>query len=246
MLRLVEKLYGTFTILGYGTRDKRSIRTELRMRSPKTPALALAAGIFVVIPPSIAFLDRPLATFSFTHFHTSRGPFVAVTHLVDGLEIAALLVLVWAAFIFARGRALGAKGLIALRTTLALFLAIGVKDLAKLAFGRTWPETWICGNPSFIRDGAFGFTPFHGGTGWSSFPSGHETLVCAVAGCLWVLAPRLRPLCVAAALVVAIGLLGADYHFLSDVLAGGLLGWMIGIFAARLELPKELPKPQPV
>jgi membrane-associated phospholipid phosphatase len=38
---------------------------------------------------------------------------------------------------------------------------------------------------------------------------------------------------------MGVGLLGADYHFLSDVLAGGLLGWMIGLFAARLELPKS-------
>jgi membrane-associated phospholipid phosphatase len=37
---------------------------------------------------------------------------------------------------------------------------------------------------------------------------------------------------------MAIGLLGADYHWFSDVLAGGLLGWIIGLFVAKLELPK--------
>jgi membrane-associated phospholipid phosphatase len=53
-----------------------------------------------------------------------------------------------------------------------------------------------------------------------------------------VLAPRLRPFCVVAVFAMAIGLLGADYHWLSDVLAGGLLGWLIGVFVAKLELPR--------
>ncbi len=183
-------------------------------------------------------IDRPLSQFAFRTFHDSRAPFVALTRLIDILEIAAALTLVWTGLVFARRRELGPRGQIALRATLALFLAIGVKELAKYAFGRTWPETWICGNPSFIRDGAYGFTPFHGGAGWGSFPSGHEAVVCAVAGCLWVLAPRLRPLGAVGALAVGVGLLGADYHWFSDVIGGGLLGWMLGLFAARLDLPK--------
>lgn len=202
-------------------------------------ALPLTVLAFVLATLlAIAFLDRPLASFAFQNFHNSRGPFVAATHLVDGLELAAMFGLAWTAWVLGCDRDLSPRGLIALRATLALLLAIGVKELLKYAFGRTWPETWTCGNPSFIRDGAFGFTPFHGGAGWGSFPSGHETLVCAVAGCLWVLTPSLRPLCVVAVLAVAIGLLGADYHWFSDVLAGGLVGWMVGLFAARLELPK--------
>ena len=133
--------------------------------------VALALGVIAAILFAIAVLDRPLASFAFHRLHDSRGPFIAATRLVDWLEGAAALGLLWTAWIFARGRRLGARGLIALRATLALFVAVGVKDLAKLAFGRTWPETWTGGNPSFIRDGAYGFTPFHGGLGWSAFPS---------------------------------------------------------------------------
>lgn len=206
-------------------------------RRTLSPGLILAMTFLGAAVLSYFFVDRLWASFAFQNFHNSRAPFVAATHLIDWLEAAAVVGLAWTAWIFGRGRQFGAKGLIALRATLALFLAAGVKDLAKVAFGRTWPETWVCNNPSFIQSGAFGFTPFHGGAGWASFPSGHETLVCAVAGCLWTLAPRLRPLCVVAVLAIAIGLLGADYHWLSDVLAGGLLGWLVGVLAARLELP---------
>ena len=211
------------------------------MRAPGNLTLALAAGVVAAAVLAFFFVDRPLAAFSYAHFHHGRAPFVALTHLVDFLELAAVGGLVWAGGMVATGRRLGANGLVVLRVSLALFVAEGVKQLAKFAFGRTWPETWTskistCGNPSFIRDGAFGFAPFHGGAGWSSFPSGHETLVCAVAGCLWVAAPRLRPFCAAAVVLVGAGLLGADYHWLSDVLAGGLLGWTIGLFAARLTI----------
>lgn len=210
----------------------------MKPQNPFATGAILAILMICAVLLSIFFIDRPLAALSFQHFHETRGPFVAMTHALDWIELAAVLILCWAAVIFAFGKSLGARGLIALRATLALFLAMGVKELAKLAFGRTWPETWVCGNPSFIRDGAFGFSPFHGGAGWAAFPSGHETVICAVAGCLWILAPRLRPLCALAVLAMAIGLLGADYHFLSDVLAGALLGWAVGLFVAKLELPR--------
>jgi membrane-associated phospholipid phosphatase len=199
----------------------------------------ILASIFLgAIVFSYVLLDRPLATFVFQSFHSSRKLFAVPTHVVDWLEVAAVLILIWSAWVFSRGDGLGHKGMVALRATLALLLGIGVKEVAKLAFGRTWPETWVCDNPSFIKGGAFGFTPFHGGAGWSSFPSGHQTLVCAVAGCLWILAPRLRPLYAVTVLAVALGLLGADYHWLSDIFAGGLIGWLVGVFAAKLELPR--------
>jgi membrane-associated phospholipid phosphatase len=198
---------------------------------------ALAGAALGAMALSLVFADRPVATFMFQTMHDSRAPFAALGHIVDALEFAATLVLVWSFWVVARGQKFVPKGLIALRTCLALFVALGVKELLKLAFGRTWPETWTCGNPSFIRDGAFGFSPFHGGAGWSSFPSGHETLTCAVAACLWVLVPRLRPFCVLMVVLVALGLLVADYHWLSDIFAGGLIGSLVGVFVARLELP---------
>ncbi len=133
-----------------------------------------------------------------------------------------------------------------MRAALAVFVAIGAKDMLKIAFGRTWPETFTCGNPSFIRDAAYGFAPFHGGQGWASFPSGHDMVVFAAAGCLWVLLPRLRTLYMLAAVLVSVGLLVADFHWLSDIVAGGLFGWIIGRFIAQIEFGKvDLGKASP-
>jgi membrane-associated phospholipid phosphatase len=192
----------------------------------------LVLAVLAATALSLAFVDRPLATFAFQHWHGDRPIFAPLTRLVDGVEVLAAAGLICAGVRSARGIALGPRGVTMLRVSLAVFVALGVKDLAKTAFGRTWPETWTCGNPSFITDHVFGFSPFHGGAGYASFPSGHETVVAAFAAALWVLTPRFRWASIAAMLIVAIGLLGADYHWLSDILAGGLLGWLVGVFVA--------------
>lgn len=101
-----------------------------------------------------------------------------------------------------------------------------------------WPETWVANNPSFIQDDAYGFNLFHGGQGFASFPSGHTAATCALISVLWILYPRLRPHYALAVLAVAIGLISANYHFLSDVIAGGFVGtstgWMtIALWRAR-------------
>jgi membrane-associated phospholipid phosphatase len=45
---------------------------------------------------------------------------------------------------------------------------------------------------------------------------------------LWICYPRFRALYVICTAAVAIGLIGADFHFLGDVIAGGFLGVSVG------------------
>ena len=211
----------------------------MRPHRPRLGAV-IALAALAAIPLSVAFADRPIAFFMFQHMHDRRAPFVLLTRLVDIVEVSASLLLLWSLWAYARGGAFGAKGRIALRAALAVIVAIGAKDMLKIAFGRTWPETFTCGNPSFIRDAAYGFAPFHGGHGWASFPSGHDMVIFAAAGCLWVLLPRSRPLHMLAAVLVSVGLLVADFHWLSDILAGALFGWSIGRFIAQVDLGKAI------
>ena len=121
-----------------------------------------------------------------------------------------------------------------LRLCCAILIAIAVKEVLKGAFSRTWPETWVCNNPSYFGNGTYGFFPFHGGPGYASFPSGHTAAITAFAGALWFLCPKLRWLSIAASLAVVIGLLGADHHWLSDIMAGAILGATTGIAVAKI------------
>src|SRR6202035_331252 len=57
--------------------------------------------------------------------------------------------------------------------SVSLMVAVAFEYYLKFLFGRYWPETWVDDNPSLIGDGAYGFHPFHFGTAYGSFPSGH-------------------------------------------------------------------------
>ena len=128
---------------------------------------------------------------------------------------AAGLFLCWAVLKKLRGRTrLDPLGL---RVSLAILAATATKDELKWLFGRVWPGAWL-------KYGMYGFDPLNGGCLYGSFPSGHTSYISAPLGVLWVLRPRWRPLYAAITLAVMAGLVGADYHFLSDVLAGLLAG----------------------
>jgi membrane-associated phospholipid phosphatase len=66
---------------------------------------------------------------------------------------------------------------------------------------------------------------------------------------LWICYPRFRLLYAVAIATVAVGLVGADFHFLGDVIAGGFVGvstgwltlvlWELGQRPVRGDAPPE-------
>ena len=101
-------------------------------------------------------------------------------------------------------------------------------------FGRYWPETWHDNNPSLIGTGAYGFHPFQVGDDVGSFPSGHSARILGFASVFWLAMPRSRWLCVVLGLPMLVALVGMDYHFVGDIVAGSTLGAIVGVWAARL------------
>jgi membrane-associated phospholipid phosphatase len=121
----------------------------------------------------------------------------------------------------------------------AMILADQFRESLSWVFGRDWPETWIDDNPSLIRDGAYGFHPFHGSSAYGSFPSGHTARTLAVAAVVWIAYPRWRVACVLGSAAVATGLIGMNYHFVGDVIAGGFIGGIVGTYTfARFDTPR--------
>ncbi len=182
-----------------------------------------ALACLVLTGLAVAFVDLPAATWSHAHLH-GIAVFPWLTHLVDPLVPAAVIVLAGAAVTVAAGRPLSPWLRVLVACSLALVIAVAIKDQLKFACGRLWPETWTHGNPSWIGSGAHGFYPFHGGEGWESFPSGHMTRIAAVMAVLWLRIPRGRWLWGAGVGLVALGLFGANYHFVGDMVAGVCLG----------------------
>lgn len=190
-------------------------------------ATSLASAI------SYLWLDQPIALLVHMQFPHADA-FARLTHIPDPLIPLAVIAFIVLGLRRLSGRPLANFHTATLICSISLIMAEATKDKLKYVFGRTWPETWVQNNSSFIRDGAYGFNLFHGGAGYGSFPSGHSAVICAVISVLWVFYPKLRTVYLMVFLAVAIGLVGANYHFLSDIIAGAFVGVSTGWMATAL------------
>jgi membrane-associated phospholipid phosphatase len=221
------------------------LRSPLMLIAGAATTCALLTGL------SMALIDRPVATWVHEHLGDQRfgwvtgnydghllrlGPFSLMASPAQGLGPLAAFAFVVLAIAALAGWRRGTRGRIALALCWSAFAANEVNGSLKGLFGRTWPESWLGDNPSWIRDGVFGFFPFHGGLAWTSFPSGHTTTITATATILWVVCPELKVAWAALVAVVVTGLIAGNYHFVSDVIAGLYLGAGIGLGVAALML----------
>jgi membrane-associated phospholipid phosphatase len=184
--------------------------------------LAVTAGCFLAIVCCVKWVDRPAALWAHEHVH-HRGVFIGMTYLMYLVMAFVCLRLagygVGALFFGRKSYRLGASFGCCVSVAVALTLC----EALKVVFGRTGPVS-IEGNPSWISDGIYEFFPFHRGGGHGFFPSGHTAIVSAFAGVLWQRVPTLRAFWLALTVAVMVGLYAADWHWLSDIIAGLALG----------------------
>jgi membrane-associated phospholipid phosphatase len=193
-------------------------------------ALALTTAFCAV---SYAWLDRPIAFF----VHRELAQPVLLTQLPrisEWLVVAAAGVFVLLGLRGLTGRPLSRLEAVILLCGLSIIVAAAIKSELKFVFGRTWPETWTNNTPSLIRDGVYGFNFFRAGRAYESFPSGHTAAVCAAMSVLWLCYPRWRALYAIVVAAVVIGLIGSDFHFLGDIVAGGFVGASTGWLAVLM------------
>jgi membrane-associated phospholipid phosphatase len=191
-------------------------------------ALLIAAALVVLC---YFFVDRPVAYFVHDRGVSSYPVLKWLTYPPPVLQAWAPAVLValvvrraWGPFRHWE------KALLA--AAVGIVLADQFRESLAYLFGRYWPETWTDDNPSLIGDDAYGFHPFHGGSWYRSFPSGHMTRTVALAAVVWIAFPRWRWACVLGTIVEAVGLIGMDYHFVGDVVGGSFVGGTVGIYTA--------------
>jgi membrane-associated phospholipid phosphatase len=220
------------------------------MRNDDIHAARLYIGAFIACVVltllSIIFVDRAVSTWSHAILHRPE-PLEWLTHIIDPFVPAASIALLGVAIAALFGWRPGRFGRTILALCIAVLIATVLKQELKFLFGRTWPETWIANNPSWIHDGVYRFEPLHGGRGWASLPSGHMALITAPCTVLWLLAPRMwRWFWAALILAMTIGLIASNYHFVGDMIAGAFVGWACGIGAVALTrylvTPPEAPE----
>jgi undecaprenyl-diphosphatase len=140
------------------------------------------------------------------------GVMIALTHIGNGWLWLVTLALVM------KGSSIGP-----LRVLLAAAMANLTIALSKAYFKRPRPAS----QAAALAGSPLAFDRF-------SFPSGHTTNAFAWARCAASFAPAL-----ASAFVLLACLIGASRvllrtHFPSDVLAGAMIGWLVGLLAARV------------
>lgn len=106
------------------------------------------------------------------------------------------------------------------------------KTAFKLLFGRIETRFWLS-HPAEGRQW------FHPGEGHNGFPSGHMTVFAALAAACWAFYPELKGPCLFLLLLLGAALIATNYHFMSDVVAGGYLG--LATAAAAMEYLEKHP-----
>ncbi len=120
---------------------------------------------------SYQWFDKPIALLVHAQL-PNHDIFSALTHIPDLFIPLTAVAFIGLGLWSLSGRLLLKIQIAALLCSISLIMAEVTKNQLKFVFGRTWPDTWFQNNPSFIRDGAYGFNLFHGGVEYASFPSG--------------------------------------------------------------------------
>jgi membrane-associated phospholipid phosphatase len=179
------------------------------------------------------FVDRPVAFFVHEHQLNRIAALEWLTHTAMAFDSLAAVIVLLATVRLAFGPLTRLEWTL-FAAAISLMVAVALEYYLKFLFGRYWPDTWVEDNPSLIRDNAYGFHPFHFGSAYGSFPSGHTARTVAV---LWVLGaayPRWGWQYVLVTGSVVVGLVGLNHHFVGDTVGGAFLGAWTGMYAARL------------
>ena len=195
-----------------------------------TPQIWLILLATIAIALSYAYIDRPLAFLSDKYNLQQYFVLKWLTYLNYPIGILILLSLPVLAIRF-YSKKWGYNDRAALTVAISCAITIFFKDILKFIFGRYWPATWIDDNLSLLRDGAYGFRWFELNPAYQSFPSGHEALTAVAATSLVIFYPKLKYFGILIIALMALGQVAMNYHFLSDVMAGALLGYLVALKA---------------
>jgi len=188
-------------------------------RVQKQLLLLFATLLFCAI--SFFLFDKPLTLF-FQQFNTGlwRSIWKAITtagqsewYLVGGLLLFAVF--------RKRNRRLSAGGLLLFSTVAASGLTA---DLLKFILGRARPKL-------LLQQGIYGFDLFgwHFEHAWQSFPSGHSATALSAALTLSLLFPRFKLAFIASGVLIAASRVVLCQHYLSDIVAGSVLGGVTAV-----------------
>ena len=188
----------------------------------------------VVMVVNHFWIDRTLAFYFKEISSAVYEPFAVISDLANGAIWFGLSGLGFAYCALRAWRALAGPDKVKwrkhVRSWLFVFSALLAGGIAvnvlKVVIGRYRPRY-------LFSDDTWGFAPFNFDTSMNSFPSGHAQSICTAMVALTLLFPRIWPVALVTAALVAASRVVLSVHFLSDVLAGAVLGVALTLYLAR-------------
>ena len=181
------------------------------------------------------YFDFSIANF-FNHTnHQTKSLFTTLTQFGDSLYYFVPLILIWVfiKLLKTRNKNLNTLSDICLFLFWNILISGLFTQILKHIIGRPRPTMLFEFNYNSLD--FFNFeSKFH------SFPSGHSTTVFAVAFALFYLFPRLKNLWLIFAIVIALTRVIITEHFMSDIIAGAFIAYLVSIYLRKKFLVKGL------
>lgn len=196
---------------------------EQRLRRANRSLLAVLGLLGTAI--SMSFFDRPIARW-FNHVFYGTWEFragAAVLRQLDHIgELGGFLLITGAAgWLVNRKIPNWVKRYVTAATSAAA--AIAITELLKWACGRSAPY------PLYLADHVYAFRPFSGDPNYMDFPSGTLTVTLGFITGWMPTAALQRAMAWLVTAVFVLSLLFANGHWVSDMIAGALVGWAVGL-----------------
>jgi membrane-associated phospholipid phosphatase len=199
-------------------------------------ALSLAACVGLVVLCYFQ-IDRPVAWWCRDHSAVSLD-WLKWPDIIKVIIIAAPISLLWAAIVRFRRPWRRAEAMMVTIASSVLAMTV-VKQILKFICGRTSTRMWIAIASSAQGDSEYGFHWFRGFFPYDGFPSGHMAIACNIAAIVWHVWPKWRVPALLASAIIGASLILTDYHFVGDVIAGGVFGWIVGAWTVECFVSKS-------
>jgi membrane-associated phospholipid phosphatase len=173
---------------------------------------------------SYYFIDKNITLFIAKIWTSSARLAIFSANIPDFLFplVCLITAVAWTAYFYLARKGIHSKHtyfflLVANTIPLAYFLKAALKYL----FGRINTRFWLR-HPHFTE-----FHWFHGIGNYAGFPSGHMAVFTALALALWKFYPAYRSTYLGFLGTLALALTVTNYHFISDIIAGAYLGFIV-------------------